>query len=142
MNKQTKESELTDLLEELDPPYESKEELQVGRILDQYGIPFFYKQATVIYHDGKNQIWKPTFTMPQQGCYVIDYLAQANNQNSKDDIIQKRKSIYDYNRIPATVLGPKDLDKPNFRNNLYQKLKEEFCRFHNPLAYGIISQGK
>ena len=53
---------------------------------------------------------------------------KASGQNSKDDIIQKRKDIYDYNQIPATVLGPKDLDKPNFRNDLYQKLKEEFCR--------------
>jgi len=142
MTEQTKESELTDLLDELDPLYESKEGLQIGRILDQYGIPFFYKQATVIYHDGKNEIWKPTFTLPQQGCYVIDCIAQANSQNSKGDIIQKRKDIYNYNQIPATVLGPKDLNKPNFRNDLYQKLKEEFCRFHNPLAYGMKSQGK
>jgi len=107
MNKKIKESELADLLGELDPPYESKKELQIGRILDQYGIPFFYKQATVIYHEGKNEIWKPTFTLPQQGCYVIDYIAQANGQNSKDDIIQKRKSIYDYNRIPAQCWAPK-----------------------------------
>jgi len=141
MNKQIKEPELTDLLDELDPPYESKKELQIGRILDQYGIPFFYKQATVIYHDGKNEIWKPTFILPQQGCYVIDYISQANDQNSKENVIQKRKDIYNYNQIPAAVLGPKDLEKPNFKNDLYQKLKEEFCRFHNPLAYGMKSQG-
>jgi len=140
MNKQIKEPELADILHELDPPYESKEELQIGRILDRYGIPFFYKQATVIYYDGNNEIWKPTFTLPQQGCYVIDYIAQANGQNSKNNMVQKRKDIYDYNQIPATVLGPKDLKKPNFRNDLYQKLKEEFCRFHNPLAYGMKSQ--
>jgi len=139
MNKQTEQSELTDLLDELDPPYESKEELQIGRILDQYGIPFFYKQAMVIYHDGKNEIWKPSFTLPQQGGYVIDYIVQVDDKNSKHDVIQKRKDIYDYNRIPATVLGPKDLDKPNFKNDLYQKLKEEFCRFHNPLAYILQS---
>ena len=89
MNRQIKEPELADLVDELDPPYESKEELQVGRILDQYGIPFFYKQPTVIYNSSKNEIWKPTFTLPQQGCYVIDYIAQANGLNSKDDIIQK-----------------------------------------------------
>ena len=140
MTEQTKKEKLEDMLTELDPPYESKEELQIGHMLDQYGIPFFYKQATVIYHDGKNEIWKPTFTLPQQGCYVIDYIAQANGQNSENNIIQKRKDIYNYNQIPAAVLGPKDLEKPNFRNDLYQKLKEEFCQFHNPLVYGMKSQ--
>ena len=140
MTEQTKKEKLEDMLIELDPPYESKEELQIGHMLDQYGIPFFYKQATVIYHDGKNEIWKPTFTLPQQGCYVIDYIAQANGQNSENNIIQKRKDIYNYNQIPAAVLGPKDLEKPNFRNDLYQKLKEEFCQFHNPLVYGMKSQ--
>ena len=142
MTEQTEKEKLEDMLTELDPPYESKEELQIGHMLDQYGIPFFYKQATVIYHEGKNEIWKPTFTLPQQSCYVIDYIAQADAQNSKDNIIQERKDIYNYNQIPATVLGPKELDKPNFRNDLYQKLKEEFCRFHNPLAYGMKYQGK
>ena len=137
-----KNSGLAGLLDKLDPPYESREELKIGRMLDKYGIPFFYKQATVIYNNGKNEIWKPIFTLPQQGCYVIDYIARTNGQNSEDNIIQKRKDIYDYNQIPAAVLGPKDLEKPNFRNDLYQKLKEEFCRFHNPLVYTIQSQGK
>ena len=123
MNKQTKNSKLADLLDKLDPPYESKEELKIGRMLDQYGMPFFYKQATVIYHDGKNEIWKPTFTLPQQGCYVIDYVAQTNDQHSKDNI-QERKDMYDYNRIPATVLGPKDLDKPKWQRDLYHRLQQ------------------
>jgi hypothetical protein len=134
MNKQIQEKEISDILMELDPPYKSKEELQIGRILDQYGIPFFYQQPTIIYVNGKNEIWQPTFTMPQYGCAVIDYISQANTQNPKDNI-QNRKQIYDYNQIPATVLGPKDLDKANFQENLYQKLKEEFCRWYNPLAY-------
>jgi len=127
MNRQ-KDTELTDLLNEDDPPYESAEELRIGRVLDQYGIPFFYRQPTVIYNDGKNEIWKPTFTLPQYGCSVIDYIAEQKQAAERID-------IYRYNQIPATVLGPKDLDKPNFEQNLYQKLKEEFCRWHNPMAY-------
>ena len=50
--------ELEDKLTELDPPYESLEELQIGRMLDQYGIPFFYRQPTVVYHQGQNEIWQ------------------------------------------------------------------------------------
>ena len=136
MNHQ-KDEELKNLLDELDPAYESKEELKIGHILDQYGIPFFYKQATVIYNDGKNEIWKPTFTLPQYGCHVIDYVAGHSGQNT-DDIIQQHKQIYDYNQIPATVLGPKDLDKPDFQDELYEKLQQEFQRMHNLSLYQML----
>jgi len=47
LKNETKEK-LEDMLTELDPPYESKEELKIGRTLDQYGIPFFYKQAMIV----------------------------------------------------------------------------------------------
>ena len=124
MNKQIKESELTDLLDELDPPYESKEELQIGRMLDQYGIPFFYRQPTVIYNDGKNEIWKPSFTLSQYGCLIIDYIAVSNDRDNQD-IIRRREQIYNYNQIPATVLGPKDLDKSDWQQNLYQQLRHD-----------------
>ena len=134
MKDKSTDETIDNLLTDLDPLYESKDELKIGKMLDRYGIPFFYKQATVIYFDGKNEIWHPTFTLPQYGCYVIDYISQTDSQDQKDSV-QNRKQIYDYNQIPVTVLGPKDLDKPNFEQDLYQKLKEEFCRFHNPLVY-------
>ena len=67
MKSETKEQKLEDMLTELDPPYESKEELKIGRMLDQYGIPFFYEQATIIYDQGKNEIWKPAFTLYPMG---------------------------------------------------------------------------
>jgi hypothetical protein len=60
------------MLTEPDRPYESTEELKTGRMLDQYGIPFFYKQATIIYHEGRNEIWKPSFTVYTCGGLVID----------------------------------------------------------------------
>jgi hypothetical protein len=125
-----KDTELTDLLNEDDPPYESAEELRIGRALDEYGIPFFYRKPTVIMNpaDKHNEIWQPSFTLPQYGCSVIDYIAEQKQAAERID-------IYRYNQIPATVIGPKDLDKPNFEQSLYQKLKEEFCRWHNPMAY-------
>ena len=55
--------ELEDLLTELDPPYETKDELKVGHVLDRYGVPFFYKQPTIIYNEGRNELWKPSFTL-------------------------------------------------------------------------------
>ena len=108
---------------DLDPPYESRQELMIGRLLDQYGIPFFYKQPTIVYNQGKNEIWKPTFTLLSYGGLVIDYLPITGQDPSNQ--INMRKQIYKYNQIPATVLGPPDLDKPNWQESLYEKIKKE-----------------
>ena len=108
---------------DLDPPYESRQELMIGRLLDQYGIPFFYKQPTIVYNQGKNEIWKPTFTLLSYGGLVIDYLPLTGQDPSNQ--INMRKQIYKYNQIPATVLGPPDLENPNWQESLYDKLKKE-----------------
>ena len=78
---------LEDQLDILDPPYQTNQELNIGRVLDQYGIPFFYKQPTVVMdpQTKQNEIWKPSFTLPQYGCSVIDYIANSQDQ---DRIIQ------------------------------------------------------
>ena len=94
------------MLTELDPRYESKEELKIGRMLDQYGIPFFYRQATIIYDQGKNDIWKPSFTVYPYGGLVIDYVPGLG-QKDQDELLRKEQ-IYRYNQIPAVLLGPKD----------------------------------
>ena len=109
---------LEDELDALDLPYETGQERKIGRVLDQYGIPFFYKQPTVILNpdSGNNEIWKPSFTLPQYGCLVIDYVM---NPQEQDKIIQ----TYRYNQIPAVVLGPEDLDRPHWQQNLYSKMQ-------------------
>ena len=111
------------MLTELDPPYKSKEELQIGRVLDQYGIPFFYRQATIIYDQGRNEIWKPSFTVYPYGGLVIDYIA-ASEQGQNDELLRKEQ-IYRYNQIPAVLLGPKDLAEPNWEELLYERIKLE-----------------
>ena len=106
------------MLSELDPPYESKEELKIGRLLDQYGIPFFYKQATIVYDHGRNQISKPSFTLLSYGGAVIDYVNDTEEQQ-----LLRKEQLYRYNQIPAVVIGPRNLDKPNWDKDLYDKLK-------------------
>lgn len=124
---------LEDMLTELDPPYESKEELKIGRLLDQYGIPFFYKQATIIYDQGKNKIWKPTFTIFPYGGLVIDYIPDKD-QSQKDELLQKEQ-IYRYNQIPAVLLGPKDMTEPNWEEFLYEKIEQAYQRTFDPMRY-------
>ena len=123
MKNEIKDEQLDKKLTELDPPYESKEELMIGRLLDQYGIPFFYRQPTIVYNQGRNEILKPTFTLLSYGGLVIDYVPDTGNDLSNQ--IDIRKQIYHYNQIPATVLGPPDLDKPNWQKTLYDKLTQE-----------------
>jgi len=95
------------------------EELKIGRMLDQYGIPFFYKQPTVIMNqqDKQNEIYTPSFTLPQYACSIIDYLKDETH-------IPNRIQIYKYNHISATVLGPKDLENPTWQHQPYTQLQQ------------------
>jgi len=123
--------ELEDLLGELDPPYETKDEVKVDRMLDRYGIPFFYQQPTIIYNEGKNEVWKPSFTLYSYGGAVIDYVAGENQQEQRFS----RDKIYQYNQIPALVLGPRDLDKPKWDEDLYAKVEQMYRRAFDPMRY-------
>lgn len=103
-----------------EPPYRLAGEQKIGRLLDQYGLPFFYRQPTIVYRKGQNELWHPSFTLTQYAGAVIDYL-QNTDRSGRD----QRLGIYRYNQVPAVVLGPPDLDKPNWRQELYEKLNKE-----------------
>lgn len=118
------------MLTELDPPYETTDELKVGRMLDQYGIPFFYKQPTIIYNDGRNEVWKPSFTMFSYGGAVIDYVA-----GGEEIQIPTKEQLYRYNQIPAVVVGPKDLGRPDWEASLYERLEQAYRRAFDPQSY-------
>lgn len=130
MNEKSQVETLDSQLDELEPPYESDNEARIEHLLDKYGIPFFYRQATIVYNKGKNEIWKPSFTLPQYGYAVIDYIPQAKK-------IAERINIYNYNQIPATVLGPPDLDKPNWQESLYEKLQQETSHLSDLSFYKV-----
>ena len=127
--------ELEGLLTELDPPYETKDELKVGRVLDRYGIPFFYKQATIIYTEGRNELWKPSFTLYSYGGAVIDYVTGSGEPQQAERL--SRDGIYRYDQIPATVFAPPDLDKPNWDKDLYAKLEQLYRQAFDPMRYTL-----
>ena len=129
--------ELEDLLTELDPPYETTDELKVGRMLDQYGIPFFYQQPTIIYNEGENEIWKPSFTLYSYGGAVVDYVADSG-ENPQEHVLS-RDRIYRYNQIPAVVLGPRDIDKPKWDKDLYQKLEQMYRLAVDQMRYTPVN---
>ena len=123
--------ELESRLTDLDPPYETKDELKVGRMLDQYGIPFFYQQPTIIYSGGKNKIWKPSFTLYSYGGAVVDYIAGEGKPEQR----LSRDKIYRYNQIPTVVLGPRELEKPGWDESLYEKLEQVYRQAFDPMRY-------
>jgi len=113
--------ELEDRLTDLDPRYESEQERQIGRMLDQYGIPFFYRQPTIVYQDGQNQLWKPAFTLSSYGGLLVGYVSGSGPSQTQEALT--REQIYRYNQIPATVLGPPDLDKAGWDQRFYERLQ-------------------
>ncbi len=122
MKKQNEDNpKLEDMISALDPPYESKEELKIGQMLDRYGLPFFYRQPTIIFVQGKNKIWRPTFTLPTYDSLVIDYIARPEGQDSQPPI-QQTKQVYEQNQIPAILLSQPNLNYPNWQPTLYDKL--------------------
>lgn len=133
MKNETEEPQLEDLLTELDPPYEWIEELKIGQMLDRYGIPFFYKQATIIYYEGKNEICKPSFTLYPYGGLVIDYV--PGSQQSQQNEFLRKEQIYRYNQIPAVLLGPKDLADPHWEELLYKKIERTYRQTFDPMRY-------
>jgi len=133
--------ELEDRLTDLDPRYESEQERQIGRMLDQYGIPFFYRQPTIVYQDGQNQLWKPAFTLSSYGGLLVGYVSGSGPSQTQEALT--REQIYRYNQIPATVLGPPDLDKPNWDKDLYAKLEQLYRQASDPMRYPQVgSEGR
>ncbi|MCK4794690.1 MAG: hypothetical protein KAV87_63765, partial [Desulfobacteraceae bacterium] len=78
---------------------------------------------------GKNEIWKPTFTLYPYGGLVIDYV--SSSEQSQTNKLLRKEQIYRYNQIPAVLLGPKDITQPNWEDLLYEKLKQVY---HQPLS--------
>ena len=68
------------LLASLEPPYRSRGEAQVGRLLDRHGIPFFYRQPTFVLDGHEHRTVHPTFTLPDYADVVIDYAAPPDQQ--------------------------------------------------------------
>ena len=108
-------------------PYESKEEAAIAEMLDSYGIPFFYKQATLVHDQGNRQVIYPTFSLPTYNGIAVNYIAMLQNQEH-----QHRERLYMQNQIPAVLLTPEDLEDADWQHELYEKLEE---LYHRPAGY-------
>jgi hypothetical protein len=112
---------LEDRLSPLEPPYKSRGEAQVGRLLDRYGIPFFYEQPTVVLDRGRHRIWRPDFTLPDYNGAVVEYAGMPDVPGYVDGIRHKRRT-YQVNEIPALFVYPRDLTGPEWPERLIERV--------------------
>lgn len=115
----------------LQPQYESKAQADIGHMLDEYLIPFFYKGPLLVCENGWRKIRRPDFTLPTYNNLVIEYSASDSQvEDAKESRAQDK--VYRDNGIAALFLGPKDLAEPGWQQRLYDRLEEIY---HQPRAY-------
>lgn len=98
-------------LARLEPPYRSRGEAQVGRLLDRYGIPFVYECPTQVYDRGRYRTWHPDFTLIAHGSVVVEYAGMMDDPAYAAGIRHKQRA-YAANGIPAFFVYPADLTGP------------------------------
>jgi len=94
---------LEDRLAGQEPPYRSRGEAQVGRLLDRYGIPFLYEQPTWVVSRGRRRIWHPDFTLPTYDGLIVEYAGMPEIPEYMAGIRHKKR-VYRANGLPAVFL--------------------------------------
>ena len=102
-------------------PYESKEESSIAKMLGTYGIPFFYKQPTLVIENGKRCIEYADFFLPTYNGLAIDYIIESNSA-----IYRRKKNVYQDNQIPAVLITRKDMDRGDWQKKLYSRLQHTY----------------
>jgi len=116
---------LEDRLAPDEPPYRSRGEAQVGRLLDRYGIPFFYEHPLVVCDRGRYRVWHPDFTLPDHNRLIVEYAGMMDVPDYAAGIWHKQQA-YAANRIAAVFVYPDDLRGPDWPERL-------MARFSLPL---------
>ena len=106
----------------LQPDYESTAQAKIGRMMDEYAIPFFYKQPLLVWENGRRRIKRPDFTLPTYNNTVIEYVPL------RDEAAKRDSHLYRQNNITALFLKDSDLANPNWQQRLYEKLEEIYHR--------------
>lgn len=112
---------LEDRLGPLEPPYKSRGEAQVGRLLDRYGIPFFYEMPLMVQDRGGYKIWHPDFTLPAYGSLVVEYAGMPDVPDYAAGIRHKQQ-VYKANAIVAVFVYPVDLTGPQWPEQVLARI--------------------
>jgi len=118
---------LEDRLGPNEPPYRSRGEAQVGRMLDRYGIPFFYENPLILHDRGRYRIWHPDFTLPSYGNLIVEYAGMPDRPDYMAGIRHK-EAAYHRNDIPALFVYPQDLTGAVWPQTVAARVVEAYHR--------------
>ena len=117
-----------------DYPYESKEESSIAKMLKTYGIPFLYKQPTLVIENGKRMIEYADFFLPTYNGLAIDYIIESNSA-----IFRRKKNVYQDNQIPAVLISRKYMQRSDWQKKLFNRLQSIYRNrsvYRQPKHYG------
>ncbi len=114
---------LEDIIGNSKHPFQSKEKAAIADMLKSYGIPFLYKQPTLVVENGQRTIEYVDFFLPTYNGLAVDYVT-----DTKSKIYLHKEQIYSQNRIPAVLVTQRDLYDKNWQNKLYKKLEQIYHR--------------
>jgi len=127
---------LEDRLGPHEPPYRSRGEAQVGRLLDRSRIPFFYEQPTLIYDRGRHRIWRPDFTLPTYNGLIIEYAGMMDIPSYAAGIHHK-VATYARNGVPALIVYPTDLRERDWRDRTIERISHAGSSPDGPRYEGL-----
>jgi hypothetical protein len=103
--------------------FESKEKAAIAKMLESYGIPFFYKQPTLVHDNGQKTIEYVDFFLPTYNGLAIDYVV-----DTKSKIYLRKEQIYTQNQMQAVLLTRRDFYDKSWQSTLYKKIERLYHR--------------
>ena len=129
---------LEDRLGPNEPPYRSRGEAQVGRLLDRYGIPFFYEKPTLVYDRGRYKVWRPDFTLPTYNGLIVEYAGMPDIPDYMAGV-RRKKSVYRANGMPALFIYPKDISGYRWPQKVMTRIADTASAYCQPKRYPATS---
>jgi hypothetical protein len=125
---------LEDRLGPHEPPYQSRGEAQVGRLLDRYGIPFFYEKPLVTADASGRKCWYPDFTLPTYGNLVVEYAGMPDRPEYMARL-QRKEAAYAASHVPSLILYPIDLTGRDWPARVIQRIEQAYPKSLSSMRY-------
>ena len=103
------------------PSYNSEAEHSIADMLNSYGIPFYYKQPTLVVENGRKCIEYVDFFLPTYAGLSIDYFADPRGHS-----YQRKVRVYSENQVPAALLTRRDIRGRDWQQRLYGRLERMY----------------
>lgn len=104
-----------------EPPYRSRGEAQVGRVLHRYGVPFVYERPTPVLDGRQIRVLHPDFTLPAQQWRIVEYAGLLDDAVYRQTLARKLW-LYAASGWSTVLLTPRDLQGPDWPGRLYSRV--------------------